>query len=1127
MKILLLSLLLILPISLFSQSNIGTEFWFSYLHNATGQYLNVKVCTTTPTNGVLRINGTSISIPFFVEGDSILAIRLPIEADVLNTSGVIRNNAVVVETEKPVSLFISNYIFNSADVSIVYPRNALGFEYFAICRSRFPAITQSPSEIIIVSVEDNTTIEINPTGNLRSGQMAGTPYQIALQKGETYHIQSNQEITGTQMRSIRKGQEICKPFAVFSGEMSGPIGASSGDHMFEQLQPAQTWGTEFVTTPIQSRQLYYIRAVASRNNTVISMNGIPVRTLNARRFWDTVLTVAEYVTSSEPISMAQFFTQQQGNSGADPAMALVAPVSQWVTGKYEFYKPSVLNDILNEARPVYSYTAITLTANVASFTLTAGFGNSAWTPVTGAPQYSYRVGNENSQDGKTFTASSGFPYAVTMYGFSRIGAMGVAYNATMGLVPRKESFEINPKVASYCLGFPVTFGLTSSDQNTEWYWNFGDGATGSGATPTHLYDEPGVYTVILSKDPENSCSGEFVTSTITIVGVQFDLQIDRELPLCKPDTMRITAPTGFATYEWNTGNTSRFIDVSQEGVYILTVSDSLGCKGKDTVIVQAEFCCGDQVRNGEFEIISALPCKTVGFTTPMTFSCNLPTGIPGQNQAVITNNAYLFNQNFIDATGARNGKYFIGDSKSGTNLVYETKINVRKGVEYEYSVWVRNVVPNGAAPILELRYGSNGIPLVRSNQVTFAEGWIQLKGKFTTTVTESLPLAIWSINAQFIGSDFGIDGVICEATNTPFLSLQNSVIVCKGNQVTLKADSINSDPNAQLEWKTRNGQIAWVGKTYTVVPDSNQWYYVSLVNPDGCIVTDSIFVSVADVEYPVIQGTVSDICVGENSRLSLRAGSVVSWSTGETSPSIDVTIPGTYHVDFLFGNGCLGRDSIVIRQIPELTIGGLDSSYIYAEAVVGDLYFDTLLITNETQYPVTVTENDVHFAQNIRASIPLHQFPITLPANGSVSLIIALTPKIIGEYLDSLSFFASTRCAQYVKLELIGLEKSLSGDSRCFVVVKSTSAAASSFSVPLVHSVQEQKGTLTVELSANRNTVSTVVITNVVGQVFDQKEVSSKVPSIDFNSTHLPQGVYFITVATPTSKQTVLYYHQR
>lgn len=45
-------------------------------------------------------------------------------------------------------------------------------------------------------------------------------------------------------------------------------------------------------------------------------------------------------------------------------------------------------------------------------------------------------------------------------------------------------------------------------------WNFGDGSTGSGATPSHVYDTPGTYTVTLTLS--NSAGSDTRTMTITV-----------------------------------------------------------------------------------------------------------------------------------------------------------------------------------------------------------------------------------------------------------------------------------------------------------------------------------------------------------------------------------------------------------------------------------------------------------------------------------------------------------------------------------------------------------------------------------------------------------------------------------
>ncbi|MFK8017764.1 MAG: PKD domain-containing protein [Gammaproteobacteria bacterium] len=66
---------------------------------------------------------------------------------------------------------------------------------------------------------------------------------------------------------------------------------------------------------------------------------------------------------------------------------------------------------------------------------------------------------------------------------------------------------------------PLTFdgsGSTDLDGSiTQWLWNFGDGATGSGPTPSHTYALPGNYTVSLTVIDDDGLSGD-ATTTATI-----------------------------------------------------------------------------------------------------------------------------------------------------------------------------------------------------------------------------------------------------------------------------------------------------------------------------------------------------------------------------------------------------------------------------------------------------------------------------------------------------------------------------------------------------------------------------------------------------------------------------------
>ncbi len=60
---------------------------------------------------------------------------------------------------------------------------------------------------------------------------------------------------------------------------------------------------------------------------------------------------------------------------------------------------------------------------------------------------------------------------------------------------------------------------------------------------------------------------------------------DGPTSICDNDNLLLRGPTGFASYRWSTGASSRDITVSDTGRYILTAVTSRGCRYRDTIVV--------------------------------------------------------------------------------------------------------------------------------------------------------------------------------------------------------------------------------------------------------------------------------------------------------------------------------------------------------------------------------------------------------------------------------------------------------------------------------------------------------------------------------------------------------------
>ena len=153
----------------------------------------------------------------------------------------------------------------------------------------------------------------------------------------------------------------------------------------------------------------------------------------------------------------------------------------------------------------------------------------------------------------------------------------------------------------------IDFNSTSTSEHdiVSYQWNFGDGHMGDGPSPSHIYDEPGVYLVCLIITDETGCVSD-VCHEVVVQSISGECEAGftwEQIPgtLTIHFTNTSTSPHDITSYQWNFGdghmgdgqNPNHTYD--QPGVYLvcLIIHDAAGCVSDVCHEVVVEAVSGD------------------------------------------------------------------------------------------------------------------------------------------------------------------------------------------------------------------------------------------------------------------------------------------------------------------------------------------------------------------------------------------------------------------------------------------------------------------------------------------------------------------------------------------------------
>jgi len=145
----------------------------------------------------------------------------------------------------------------------------------------------------------------------------------------------------------------------------------------------------------------------------------------------------------------------------------------------------------------------------------------------------------------------------------------------------------------------ISFILDAGAGYDTYLWNTGE------STQTLTIDTTNIDSLWLKVTVVYNSQAYTDSIKVTFMGPEIDLGGDSGF--CEGESLVLDAGLGNYTYLWSDLSEGQTITVDQTGEYYVTVTDTLGCQGMDTVMItestgpvvdlglDAEFCEGDSV----------------------------------------------------------------------------------------------------------------------------------------------------------------------------------------------------------------------------------------------------------------------------------------------------------------------------------------------------------------------------------------------------------------------------------------------------------------------------------------------------------------------------------------------------
>lgn len=572
-------------------------------------------------------------------------------------------------------------------------------------------------------------------------------------------------------------------------------------------------------------------------------------------------------------------------------------------------------------------------------------GNSATLSATGAVTFTWNPG-----------ASVGFsvaitPSATTIYTVTGINTLGCVGSRTISaVVVPNPTITASASPTSICAGTPAT--LTAGGAST-FTWTPGS-LTGSIVVVTPTTST--IYTAIGQSSlgcTSNNTLSLNVTPAVTVTPVSSPSII------CSGNSSTLSA-TGASSYTWNPGALTGSVITVNPGVnttYSVTGVNALGCTNTKTVSVTISTISITAISNPTILCSTSTATLTAGGASTYTWN---PGALTGANVTVTPASTTIYTitgTNSVGCTATQTLNLGVGTTPtigiSASSTICEgtaTTLTATGGTSYTWNPGALSGSSVSVSPVTSTIYtvtvdnasgcAANNTVAITVNPtptITATSDPVILCGGQTATLTASgastytwnpgamsgstltvspTVTTVYTVAATSSLGCIGSGTVNLKVSPNPTVTTSASPsVICSGNSSTLTANGA-----ASYTWNPG----ALTGNSVVVNPTVTTIYSVSGNNGLGCIVTETVSLTVNIT--PTVTASASPIamCAGNQATLTANGATNYTWSPGALSGATVVVTPTattTYTVDGDNGTACISSQSVmVVIAVPSISI---------------------------------------------------------------------------------------------------------------------------------------------------------------------------------------------------------------